>query len=87
MLAGLMPSAGPIIISSGHDPEKSLPALDGCGPVFARDKREAFCAAIMLKQSIERDDDSKKSHAPLICIDFEVAPCCGASPFAYSLSP
>jgi hypothetical protein len=47
--------------SPEHDPEKWV-------PVFPRDKRQAFARRscsnkkIMLKQKIERDDDSKKSH-------------------------
>jgi ABC-type Fe3+/spermidine/putrescine transport system ATPase subunit len=32
---------------------------------FPRDKRESVCAEIMLKQKIERDGDSKKSHHAL----------------------
>jgi len=30
------------------------------GPVFPRDKREAFAREIMRNKKVERDDDSKK---------------------------
>jgi len=41
--------------------KKPAPHLMRVGvPVFPRDKREAFAREIMLKQKIERDDDSKK---------------------------
>src|SRR6266704_4354079 len=41
-----------------HDPEKWV-------PVFPRDKREAFARRSCSNRKIERDDDSKKSHAAL----------------------
>jgi len=35
------------------------------GPVFPRDKREAFARRSCSNKKIERDDDSKKSHPAL----------------------
>ncbi len=46
------------ILALEHDPEK-------WGPVFPRDKREAFARRSCSNRKIERDDDSKKSHHAL----------------------
>src|ERR1700675_332707 len=49
-----------------HDPEKHALGLDPrVGPVFPRDKREAFARRSCSIKKIARDGDSKKSHPPL----------------------
>ena len=49
----------------GHDPEKPVPAKARMDTGFPRDKPEALPERIMLKQKIERDDDSTTSHLAL----------------------
>ena len=46
-----------------HDPEKHALGLDPrVGTGFPSGRTRSVCPEIMLKQKIERDDDSKKSH-------------------------
>ena len=54
-----------------HDPEKHAPGLDPrVGTGFPSGQTRSVCPEIMLKQKIERDDDSKKSH-PALDVDFQ----------------
>src|SRR5712671_7548278 len=49
-----------------HDPEKHALGLDPrVGTGFPSGQTRSVCPEIMLKQKIERDDDSKKSHPAL----------------------